>query len=171
MGQFIQKMKLNKKGSGLDIIFIMATLLLAFMIVIIVGMAFSRFDDAVQSSDVVTSQAKSVFHNQAVKFSSRMDMALTLFFVGLCIIAILLSSLVRVRLMFLILYIPAVVFMVIMGGVISNIYGRMKDIAIISVEIAKYTKLAVIFAYLPWFILIFSLILMFVLYKVFPTEQ
>lgn len=165
----LERMSFGKKGSIVDFIYIIAVIFIIFFIVAIVGLFYSKTNDVVQDMDFMPTEAKAVSSQMSSAYPKQMDNAMALFFFGTLIITLILASLVRVHWIFIPIYLVAIVFLVVQAGIISHIYSTMAQNEMLGPEIAKYTNMAAIFNYLPWIVFIFSLVLMFVMYKVFPT--
>lgn len=167
----LEKMIFNKKGSIFDLFFIMTAIFLIFIIVITVGVIYSKVNTSIQGIDSVSADTKVIVNNMANKYPQQMQNGMIMAFVGLCILTLIFAALIKVHWMFLPIYLATMVFMIIQAGIISNIYEKLISLDSLAVEAAKYQTMNSLFLWLPWTIFIFSLLVMFIMYKVFPSNQ
>lgn len=166
----LDEIAFKKKASAFDMFYIMGSITVIFLIILVVGLVYSSANTRIQQIDAIDSDSKALFSQEAGKFSERMDNALIYVFFGLCITTLILAALVRVHWIFIPFFIFAMIFMIIYAGLLSNVVEEATSSGILAEEAAKYTNMMTVLQYLPWFIFIFSLLLMFILYKVFPLD-
>jgi len=163
--------KMNKRGSILDLIFIGVTLLVFSMTVLIVFKISSSINTEFQVNDDIPDSGKNAFDSiNGMNPGVINNMALILA-VGLAIAAFVLASLVRVHPVFLVFYLLILVSIIFVSGIFSNIYLEMANNPSFIVEAGQLNFITKIMHVLPFFVGIFGSLLAIVMYKNWRDEQ
>ena len=160
---------LGKKGSAVDLTFIISAIFSFAVVAIIVTLLVYHINSEFQDSDVLDTDAKAASETMSSGFASSMDGAVIFVFFGLCFLSLLLASLVAVHPTFLILYFLELIVLILVSGAISNAYQAVIENESISV-IASYFSLSTsFFHYLPFVIAVIGIVLMVIMYKARAT--
>jgi len=160
-------MKINKKGSLIDILF-MGVALLFFAIVVLVGLNIAtKFQDNINDNPIFEDgEARNAVGNVVVKYTNTIDNTFLYLTIFLAIATLVLASLVLIHPMFIPFYFIGWVLVIYFSGVLSNIYQAMAaDTNLIAVA-EQLTFMTNILTILPMIVGCFGCLLMVVMYKI-----
>lgn len=163
--------KLGKKGSILDLIFIAVGLIVFAVATLLAFKIMSEFNDNVQANADIPTEAKTASNTLEGDYSGILDKSFLFICIGLAIGALILASLVRVHPIFFVFYLIALVFIIFMSGVFSNIYQTMAETPQLSTQADELVMISSIMEFLPFIIGIFGFILAGVMFKLWSNEQ
>jgi len=155
----------GKKGSVQDLMYIVVVMFVVALVGLIGYTISSKFMDKVTTTDSMPTEAVTMGNQINGYYTSVYDKALPIILIGMCVVAIVLATLVRVHPAFIVFFIIAWVFVIIIAGVMSNAYV---DIAA-NTQLAGYatnlTMTMFVLKWLPWIVGVMGAVLMFILYK------
>ncbi len=164
----------NKKGSLQSAIYI-ASVLIFFGIVVLFGFKISdEFNTHVQNdalTAVFPDDAKEAGNTLTSVFPNLIDRIFMFFFIGLCIASIILATLVRIHPVFIPLYLIALVIIIFLSGMLSNIYQEMAANTNLVAQSEQMVFMSYILGKLPLFIGIIGFIIMAVMYKIWRNSE
>lgn len=162
---------MNKKGSLEDITFI-AVMLLILGISILVGFRMATDTNAhIQADAAIPANAKAVSTQILGFYPGVINNGFLWITFGLAIATMISAALVRVHPVFIPIYFIGLVIVIIVSGILSNVYEAMADSSTLAVQAAQLDKVGFVLGKLPWFIAIFGIILMVVMYKTWKINQ
>jgi len=171
MANLGNRFRKNKKGSVLDLIFI-GTAVLFFGVVILLSFKItSEINTNIQTNPVIPTEALDSTAQLRGYFPGIVDNSFLFLVMGLSMVALILAALVRVHPIFIPLFIIALIFIVFISGILSNIYQEMAEDSNLIAEADELTFISNILTYLPFIIAIIGVLMMVVLYKLFATAQ
>lgn len=163
-------MRKNKKGSLLDICYMMGGLLMVGLILLISYKIYDSYNTQVQADTNIPTEAKEVSADLDRIYSGTMDNAV-LFATVVTIIAIFaLAALVRVHPIFLPIYFLGLIFLIFICGAFSNIYQEMAANTNMTALADKLIFTSYILEYLPFIVGIIGTILAIVMYKMYSES-
>jgi len=125
----------------------------------------SKFVDKVTTTDSMPTEAVAIGNQVNGYYTSVLDKALPIILIGMCVVAIVLATLVRVHPAFIVFFIIAWVFVIIIAGVMSNAYVDIAASTQLAGYAANLTMTMFVLKWLPWIIGVMGAVLMFILYK------
>jgi len=157
--------KRNKKGSALDLLFIIGAITV-FAIVLLIGFTVtSKFNDNIQSNSVMDSKAKAASQTLTDYYPGILDYSGVFILTVLCVITLILAALVRIHPIFIPIFIIGLTIIVFLAGIYSNVYTEMAS----SPQLAPYADqlniMSFIMTWLPKIIAVVGVIMMILLYK------
>lgn len=159
----------NKKGSSQDLAFI-GLLLLVFSISVLIGFkVMGALNTEFQASSEVDTYGKAASTELTSKFTGVIDNMFLFLTIGLAIGAIALAALVRIHPIFLVFFIIALIIIIFVSGIMSNIYSEMASNSNLSAEANQLTMISFIMDKLPFIVGIIGILLMIVMYKTWET--
>ena len=161
----------NKKGSVLDLIFIMGIMLSMGVLILIVFMVVSNMNDVFQTKDILPDTSKTASQQITDIYPGTIDNMFMFSMLVLALGSIILAVLVRFHPIFIVLFFISLIFIIFISGVMSNIY---QDMAASEGLIAYANQLDMIttgLTYLPLIITVIGTILMVVMYKQWKINQ
>lgn len=171
MEKLFGKIKRNKKGSLIDIIFI-GGVLVVFAIIVLLGFKIAgSFNDQVQGMSDIPDTAKSASSQLTGLYSGTLDNAFLFLTIGLALGTLVLAALVRVHPIFIPFFLIGLVIVVFFCGILSNIYQEIASSPTLAAEAAQLTFITHIVSYLPFIVGIFGIFLMVVMYKLWSADQ
>jgi hypothetical protein len=153
----------NKKGSILDLVLAMMTMLLLSIIVIILVFFFLKFKTGFMSTNIISNGVNvtaqmgtylDVMSNTYQMLYWMLPFLILSMFLGMAIS----SFLVKTNPIFFIVYIFIYVLSCILSPIFSNIYEMIASNPSLSEEFAKWVIVNYIFLYLPYWIIVFGAI-------------
>jgi len=161
----------NRKGSLIDVVFLMTGLLMIGMIMLVSYKIYDSYNSQVQSMDSIPAEAKAVSAGLDRAYSSTLDNAV-LFATVVTIMAIFaLATLVRVHPVFLPLYFLGMIVLIFICGAFSNIYQEMAANAQLTALADKLLFTSYILNYLPLIVGVIGTVLAIVMYKSYAGAQ
>ena len=166
-----KRLKGNKKGSLQDLIFIGGILLMLSMSVLFGFKFMSEFNSEIQSRTDIPTIAKTNSNELQAFYPGVVDNSFLILTIGLAIGALVLASLVRISPIFLALFLVALLIVILMCGVLSNIYQELADNAQVSAEADQLIFISTIMELLPFLVGIFGGLLAVIMYKSWRTNN
>lgn len=161
----------NKKGSILDLIMI-GSVLVFFGIVILFGFVISsNVNDKIQSMDEFPTEAKTASSSLVGNYSGVIDNSFLFLTMGLAMVTLIMAAMVRVHPMFIPLFIIALLFVIFLSGVFSNIYQGIAEDSNMVAYADQLTFTTTILEYLPIITGVIGTLLMVVMYKTWQNSQ
>jgi len=155
----------GKKGSILDLGLIIG-IALFLSIIILMGYTFmSKINSKVLSMDVMTPEAKNASVKLTNEYTTSIDNSFLVIFVLLNIGMLILAMLVRVHPIFIPIFIIALLFIILLAGILSNVYTEMASNPELIAYANDLTMTTSVMTYLPFITGIFGIVLMVVMYK------
>lgn len=167
---FIPK-KMNKRGSILDLFFLVFFLALLGSIILVTFTMLSGTNDGIQSSDIVPSEVKTFSQTNTDRYQSSFNGAYVFGFVMLCIATLALAALIRVHPIFLVFFIVSWIFLIFIGGIASNVYSSLAESSELASEAAGFSMMGSILTYLPFLIGIIGAVLGIVMFKLWSDAS
>lgn len=165
------KLKRNKKGSLIDMIFIAVGLLVFGMAVLISFKVVSEFNDNVQANADIPTSAKTAVNSLEGHYTGVVDKSFLFLAIGMAIGAFILASLVRVHPIFLPFYFIALVFVIFFCGIFSNIYQEAAAATQLSAQADQLVVITYILEYLPFIVGVLGTLLALLMYKLWSNSQ
>ena len=158
--------KRNKRGSLLDIMFIMIVILVFAVIILITFKITSSINDMVADIPGITAEATASTQAITDHYSGVVDNSFLLLTMGLGIASLALAALVRVHPIFIPIFIIALIGLIFISGIVSNIYQEMAEETTLQTEADQLTFISLILNILPMVVGVFGTLMMIVMYKV-----
>ena len=162
--------KLNKKGSLMDLLYIASILLTVAVVTLIVFKVSTKLNDEFQSSDVINKsdtddKAVNSFNTINNMFPSVVDNSFLFLTFGLAVVIFILAALVRVHPIFIVFFIILLIFFIFLCGVFSKVYQEIAASPSFQAEATQLTLTTNIMTFLPFIVGIVGGILAIVMYK------
>lgn len=161
----------KKKGSIQDIMFAIGILVFFSVGILIAFRINTGFVDEINQIDGMAPEAITSANQLNSFFPGAIDNSFLLLTIGLAIVALILAGLVRVHPLFIGLFFVALILIIFLAGIGSNIYQGMAENSALSAQANQLTIISNVMVYLPFIIGIFGTILMVVMYKNWSAEQ
>jgi len=156
---------MNKRGSLQDILLI-ALVGLAFGIILLFGFKITDiFNTQIQTMDVMPAEAKAASSTLTGYYPGLMDNMFLFIIVGMGIAALVLASLVRVHPVFIGLYIIALLLVIILSAIFSNIFTEMAADPELSGLASQLVKTTLFMTYYPIIIGALGSLIAIIMYK------
>lgn len=156
----------NKKGSSLDLFFVVVAVFTVTIIGIMVSAVVTRFNNEVQKIDAFPSEAKDASNTLSNTMPSTLNGGILFLFFGACILALILASLTPFHPVFAIFFIFEWLVLMIFTGVIADAFQKFIEADVMATEYGQYGTIIFLFRWLPLIIGIIGFILAAVMYKV-----
>lgn len=169
-------MKLGKKGTIDDVILIVGVLFIFSLLVMIGFKVYDAFNTQFQANTEVDSldpDGYAKLASQAVTnhFPGVIDSGFLFLAIGLSVVAIALAAMVIVHPVFIMLYIIVEAILVVVSGVLSNVYQTLAANSEFTALADKMIFTSTVMNYLPFIIGIVGTILAIVMYKNYKEAQ
>jgi hypothetical protein len=161
----------SKRGSLLDLIFIVIGVLVFASSVLIGAKITGAWSDKVATMDGMPAEAITSSSTLSSHYSGVVDHTFLLLVIGLSVGAFILASLVRVHPIFLPFFMIALVFVIFFAGVFSNVYQGMAENAALSSTADSLVFISNIMTYLPFIVGILGSVLALVMFKLWSNAQ
>lgn len=161
----------DKRGSLGDIMFIVVVALFFSMILLIGYKLADEFNTKIQASDVFETNGKTASAKLTGYYPTVLDNGFLFLMIGLCVVAFIMAALVRIHPIFIPLYILAMLFVVILAGVFSNVYQEMSANSELSSISSNLVLVNFVMTYLPIITGVIATLLMIIMYKTWSIEQ
>lgn len=165
----------NKKGSIQDLI-LMAVVATFFGIIMLISFTVvAEFSDILDDLDSelpggVPTEAKRSINQLENTYTGIIDNMFVFLIIGLSILAFVLAALVRIHPMFIAFYFLALILVVYLAGILSNIYTGMAANPALIAQANQLTFITLILNFLPLFVGALGTALMFVMYKLWSNS-
>ncbi len=159
------KHRAKKKGSIQDVMFILVTLVVLACATLLSYRMMDSVNTKLQESSLITVDGKAASDKLNNMYSGVIDQGFLLLFVGLCIGAMALATMVRIHPIFFLFFIILVPILIVLGGVFSNMFQKMADNPQNSALADKLTGISYIMEFLPFIIGVVGFIISIIMYK------
>ena len=170
-GRTGKRLRSNKKGSLQDILFIGVVLLFAGIVILIGFKVTSEINDQIQSNDVVEARGKAAATTLTNFYPGVIDNSFLFLTIALSIGALVLAALVRIHPIFIPIFIIALIFIILVSGILSNIYQEMAEEPGLISQADDLTFISKILTFLPLIVGVIGTLMMIVLYKSWEAAQ
>jgi len=161
---------MNKKGSILDIVFIMTALFTFAFVTVIMFNIYSEYTDNISDNDAFNNTVNKQVEAQMNLTFNVLDYVYIFFLVGFILLTIVSSFSIRTHPVFFFVSILLLVITVIMGTLFSNVYTQaVSDTALM--DDSNFTIMPFVMTHFPTVILIIGAILSVVLYAKSKWEE
>jgi len=155
----------HKKGSILDLVFIMTALLIFAMVVLIGFKLSSEVNTQVQDNIDIPTEAKTASTQLLGFYPGAIDNTFLFLTVGLAIVTLIMAALVKVHPIFIPLFIIGWIIIIFLAGICSNIYRAMAVNPNLAAQATALTYTSFIMGYLPLIVGGLGILLMIVIHK------
>lgn len=163
--------KVNKKGSMIDLLFVIVALTIFGGSILIGAALINNFNDKVQTDSLFPTASKTIVSDQTNQYTSSLNVGFLVLFGFMSIAVIAMAVLVRIPPIFLAFYLFFLVILVIMGAIGTNIFEAIAENSTISPYVGGFGFITSIMAYLPIIVGVFGSILAIVMYKMWSDGQ
>ena len=170
-GKMRKRKKLNKKGSILDLVFIISVVLMFGIMMLIGSKVVAEFQGKLNEGGGATAEGNAAIDKMESHYSGVLDYSILFLAIGLSIGAFALASMVRIHPIFIPFYLIIMVVLIIIAGAASNIYTEMAANPLLSAQADDLLVISSILTYLPFLIGILATILMVVMYKLWDNSR
>jgi len=157
--------KLNKKGSGLDVVFIIVVIAVFACVLLVALAVYTSWDDALQANSDIPTQAKSASTQVKSTYTGVLDWGVLVLVSILSVAAIGLAAMVRVHSVFLIFFMVLWFILMLIGAIAANVYDEMASNAALSTAANELGTITFVVTNLPWFVLVVGGLVAIVMYK------
>lgn len=164
------KIRKNKKGSLQDLIYIgvglasiAITLLIAFTIA-------ANYNTNIQADAAMPATAKTASNTLTNYFVGVGDHVFLFITIGLSLAALILASLVRIHPVFFVFFIIALILLIYVSGIFTNMYEEMAASPQLAPQANQLLFTSFIMARLPFLIGVIGILLMLVMYKIWRAD-
>ena len=155
----------RKKGSLQDIIWIIVVIITLTIGTLIAYKVSYEINAKFQESDIITTKGKTASNQITNLYPTVVDNSFLLLVIGLSIVAIALSAMVRVHPVFFIFFLIVLVIIIFISGVFSNLYREIASNPEL-IDLAKdLVYMTYVMRFLPFIIGVIGFILSFIMYK------
>lgn len=162
-------MRVNKKGSLQDLIFVAIFITMFAVTVLVVYKISDEVNTKFQATDVLPQDSKDAYSTMNSHFTGVIDNSFLLLFIGLLIGTLALAMLVRFHPIFFVFYIFGWVISIFLSAVLSNIYLEIANNPQMSGVAEELIFITNIMAVAPIIIGVFGGLLAVVLYKTWKS--
>lgn len=164
------KLRKNKKGSLIDLIYIAGSLLTIAVIIIICFKVSNEFNTKISDNDAVieadtSGLARNSFNTINNMYPGVLDNSFLILTIGLALATFVMAAMVRVHPMFLIFFIILLSVFIFVCSVFSNIYIKISNEAVMADVASKLVLTSTIMKFLPFIVGSLGCILAIVMYK------
>jgi len=167
----IKGIRNSKKGSLIDMVFIVIGLLVFTTSVLMGAKIAGEWSDKVALMPGMPAEAVASSAAMSAHYSGVVDHTFLLLTIGLAMGAFVLASLVRVHPIFLPFFLIALVFVIFFAGVFSNVYQGMAENAALSSTADELVFISNIMTFLPFIVGILGSVLAVVMFKLWSNAQ
>lgn len=166
-------MRLRKKGSALDLFYIVIGFFIVCVVGILISSATTRFNTEFQKigADVVPTEGYDASTKLANVFPNTLNGGMLFLFFAACAVALLLASMTAFHPVFFIFFLLELTLLIIFGAGIANAFQTFIESPAMVVEHGQYGTLIFMFRYLPFIIGIVGFALAAIMYKVRSNAQ
>ena len=161
---------MNKTGSLQDIALVAVVALVFAVVLLFAFKIITEVDNKIQPMDVIPDNAKTASTTLTSYYPGVMNNMFLFLVVGLAMVAFVLASLVRVNPVFIAFYLMALIIIIVICGVLSNIYQEIAATSQLSGFAVQLTFPTLILTYLPFFVGVFGSILAIIMYKQWQNQ-
>ena len=161
----------NKKGSLIDLIFIIVGLLIFGVTVLIGFKVLTEWNAKMAVMPGIPAEATASNAKLLSNYSGVIDHSFLILTIGMALGAFILASLVRIHPIFLPFFFIALAFVIFFAGIFSNVYQTMAENPALSAEADQLIFISNILNYLPFIVGIIGSILAIVMYKLWQNSE
>ena len=158
-------MRRKRRGSVQDLMYIVVVMFVLATVCLIGYTIGSKFMEKVTTTDSMPTEAVTIGNQVNGYYTSVLDKALPVILIGMCVVAIVLATLVRVHPAFIVFFIIAWVFVIVIAAVMSNAYVDLAAGSQVAGYASNLVMTAFVLKWLPWIVGVIGVVLMFILYK------
>ena len=164
------KLRRNKKGSLVDLIYVAGGILTIALIVLIAFKVSTEFNDKIVKSEVVNrtdtgGRARTAYGKINDMYPGVINNSFLLFTFGLALVVLVMASMVRVHPMFLIFFIILLAIFIFICAVFSNIYIKVATEPQFASLATRLTMISTIMKFLPFIVGAIGCLLAIIMYK------
>jgi len=167
----MKKLLKSKKGSIVDIIFVMVVLLFFGMVVLVGSKIGTEVNDQIQSSSAIDANTKVQADRTLNNATNSIDNTFLFLTIFIAIVIMVLAALVRVHPIFIPIFFIAWIMLIFLAGIFSNIYQSMAANTELVAVSSDLLFISTILNALPIIIGVFGILLMTVMYKLWSAGQ
>lgn len=163
----------QKKGSSLDLFYIVVGIFAVAIIGILISSVITRFNTEFQKIVIpnMGTEAKAASSTLGSIFPNTLNGGILFLFFAACAVALILASMTPMHPVFFIFYILELVLLIIFGAGIANAFQGFIETPALATEFSQYTLIIYLFRYLPYVIGVIGFILAAIMYKVRQGQQ
>lgn len=154
-----------KKGSGIDLFYIMLTIFAIAIVAFIVVKGLILMNSQFTTLPDMPDSAKTFSQGYSDKIIGMFDKLLVFIFFLMCVVALILAVLIPVHWAFAPIFIFIWIFAIILGGYLSNMFETFSTSGPMADVVSNFSMTIFLFQWLPYFIFIVGGILAFMMYK------
>jgi len=162
---------MNRKGSLLDIMLIMIILAFAGIVILLSVKIGGDINTHIQDSSFMPDNSKEASASTLNNYSNAMDSIFLFLLIGLVIGALILAALVRVHPIFIPFFFIALILIIFLSGVMSNVYTELAENDIFSSTANDLIFISTILSYLPLITGVIGIFLMVIMYKLWSISE
>jgi hypothetical protein len=156
---------IRKKGSIVDITYLMVGIFTLTVIVLLVSLMAYHINSRVQEISIFSDDAKTASASMSTKFPQTMNTMLVVIFIVGCILSLILASQIPVHPAFLIVFIFEWLLMIWMGSWLADVYQVIIENSNLSVISESFVFTTFFFRFFPIIIGVVGVLLAIVMYK------
>ena len=141
------------------------------MVTLIGYRVYAGINEKFQTVDEIPDRAKVASNRMEGMYSGVLDNSFLFLTIGLAVASFALAALVRIHPIFIIFYLVALTFIIVITGIFSNIYTKMAGQANLIAYADNLVIISHVMKYLPFFVGIFGSLLALVMYKAYRVSQ
>lgn len=162
---------MNKKGSLVDVAYIVIILLAFSLLILISSRVLGGFVSELKNVPGVAQEGIDAANNFEHQYNNTIDGAFLFLFAGIIIAMFVLAALVRVHPIFIPLFFIALIFVIFLCGIASNVYQEMAaNTEMVSIA-EDHIFMSHIMEFFPLIIGVVGFALMLVMYKLWSASQ
>jgi len=168
---------MKKKASIQDVLYIIITIVVITVGTLLVYKIHNEINSKFQASEDITDKGKTAMDELEGIYTGVLDNTFMLLVVGLCIVAVALAAMVRIRPVFIVFFIILLLIIIFLAGVFSNVYQKvasnelMVDANDSTVYLAdRLTFMSYTMRFLPFLTGVIGFIMAFIMYKSWQSE-
>lgn len=160
----------NKKGSFQDLVYIAAGLMAIAVTLLIAFTIATAFNTNIQADANMPAESKTASNTLTGYFAGVGDNVFLFITIGLSLAALALAALVRVHPVFLVFFIIALIILIYITGIFTNVYEEMAASPQMVAQANQLLFTSFIMARLPFIVGVMGILLMLIMYKVWRTD-
>lgn len=160
----------NKRGSLQDLIYIAGGLTAIALTLLIAFTIAAAYNTNIQADANMPAASKTASATLTGYFAGVGDNVFLFITVGLSLAALVLAALVRVHPVFLVFFIIALIILIYITGIFTNVYETMAANPQLSAQANQLMYTSFIMARLPFIVGVIGILLMIIMYKVWRTD-
>ena len=158
-------MKKNKKGSLLDLAYILYVIAGFSLLLLIFGTLNNAWNEKMQALDSMPAEGKTAQQKINNLYSGVLDNSVLFLVIGMCMATLIMAMMVVIHPVFFVLYFILLPIIIYIGGVCSNIYQAAASNPALSAMADQLIVTSYVCQYLPFLIGAFGFLIAMVMYK------